>query len=141
MIPTIVVPDSLWSHWITNWKDTWELDEDPSHFFRNVALVISRSRYNDNPDVSKKEQTGVFDGNRSCPRYHSLGDSRRGRSDLEKTEPDRQSVICLTLLHKFAKFFPGYYSNRNKKNITLQHMKDRTAAAGMASNFAGAELL
>ena len=60
---------------------------------------------------------------------------------LEKAEPDQKSLICLTRLHKAAKFYPDYFCSRKNRQITLQHMVDRTAAAGVAANFAGAELL
>ena len=60
---------------------------------------------------------------------------------MEKTEVNLNSVICLTRLHKAAKFYPDYYCDRKKQQLTLQHMEEQTAAAGAAANFAGAELL
>ena len=56
-------------------------------------------------------------------------------------EVNRNSVICLTRLHKLAKFYPDYFCDNKRKQVTLQHMVDRTAAARAAANFAGAELL
>ena len=55
-LPTVVVPDNLWKRWLTDWKDTWEPDEEPRHFIRNVALVVCRSRYNDNPDPKGRDK-------------------------------------------------------------------------------------
>ena len=66
-IPTVVVPDSLWARWLHDWKDTWEPDKDPGHFVHNMALVICRSRFNDNPDIKRQGQMGIFDGECSCP--------------------------------------------------------------------------
>ena len=36
-LPTVVVPDQLWKRWLTDWRDSWEPDEDPGHFMRNMA--------------------------------------------------------------------------------------------------------
>ena len=55
---------------------------------------------------------------------------------LAKAEPDQKSVICLTRLHKAAKFYPDYFCSQKGRQITLQHMVHWTAAAGVASNFA-----
>ena len=55
-LPTVVVPDGLWARWLTDWKDTWEPDEEPGHFVRNVALVVCRSRFNDNPDIKGRDK-------------------------------------------------------------------------------------
>ena len=60
---------------------------------------------------------------------------------LQKTEENLNSVICLTRLHKAAKYYPDYFCDRKKRQLTLQHMEDRVTAAGAATNFAGAELL
>ena len=40
-----------------------------------------------------------------------------------------------------AKFYPDYYCDQKKRQLTLQHMDDREVAAGVAAIFAGAELL
>ena len=60
---------------------------------------------------------------------------------IGKTEVNQTSVVCLTRLHKAAKFYPDFYCDQKKRQITLQHTVDRTAAAGAAANFAGADLL
>ena len=60
---------------------------------------------------------------------------------LKKTEENMTSVICLTRLHKAAKYHPDYFCHRKGRQITLQHMQDRGAPAGAAVNIAGAELL
>ena len=48
-LPTVVVPDSLWGRWLTDWKDSWEPDSEPGHYVRNVALVVCRSRFKRQP--------------------------------------------------------------------------------------------
>ena len=140
-IPTVVVPDSLWAHWLHDWKDTWEPDEDPGHFVRNMALVICRSRFNDNPDIKGKDRQVYSMAIAHVPDKIGLATSEEVNVLLEKTELDLQSIICLTWLHKAAKFYPDYFCDRKKRQITLQHMDDQLAAAGVAANFAGAEFL
>ena len=140
-IPTVVVPDSLWARWLHDWKDTWELDKDPGHFVHNMALVICRSRFNDNPDIKGKDRWVYSMANAHVPHKIGLATLEEANVLLEKTEPDLQSVICLTRLHKAAKFYPDYFCDRKKRQITLQHMDDRLAAARVAANFVGAELL
>ena len=140
-IPIVVVPDSLWARWQTDWKDSWEPDEDPRHFIRNVALVVCRSWFNNNPD-SKGRDKRVY----SLAIAHvldslDLASLAETNVTLVEAEPDQKSVICLTRLHKAAKFYLDYYCSRKDRQITLQHMVDRPAAAGVAPNFAGAELL
>ena len=140
-IPTVVVPDSLWACWLHDWKDTWEPDEDPGHFVCNVALVICRSRFNDNPDIKGKDRRVYSMAIAHVPDKINLATLEEANVLLEKTELDLQSVICLTRLHKAAKFYPDYFCDQKKRQITLQHMEDRLAVAGVAANFAGAELL
>ena len=60
---------------------------------------------------------------------------------LKKTEENLNSVVCLTRLHKAAKYYPDYFCHRKGRQLTLQHMQDRRSAAGAAANFAGGELL
>ena len=140
-IPTVVVPDSLWARWLHDWKDTWETDKDLGHFVRNVALVICRSRFNDNPDIKGKDRWVYSMAIAHVPDRIGLATLEEANVPLEKTEPDLQSVICLTRLHKATKFYPDYFCDRKKRQITLQHMDDRLVVAGVAANFAGAELL
>ena len=140
-IPTVVVPDSLWARWQTDWKDSWEPDEDPGHFIRNIALVVCRSRFNDNPDSKGKDKRVYSLAIAHVPDNLDLASLAETNVTLARAEPDQKSVICLTRLHKAAKFYPDYYCSRKDRQITLQHMVDRSAAAGVASNFAGAELL
>ena len=95
-VPTVVIPDSLWARWLTDWKDTWEPDKDPRHFIRNMALVVCRSRFNNNLDIKGKDKR-VY----SMPVTHvldkiNLATLEEANELLEKTEPDLQSVICLT---------------------------------------------
>ena len=138
-IRTVVVPDSLWARWQTDWKDSWELDEVPGHFICNVALVVCRSRFNDNSD-SKGRDKRVYSF-AHVPDSLDLASLAETNVTLAKAEPDQKSVICLTRLHKATKFYPDYFCSRKNRQITLQHMMDRPAAASVASNFAGAELL
>ena len=140
-IPTVVVPDSLWARWQTDWKDSWEPDEVPGHFVRNVALVVCRSRFNDNPDSKGKNKRVYLLAIAHVPDNLDLASLEETNTTLAKAEPDQKSVICLTPLHKAAKFYPDYFCSQKDRQITLQHMVDRSAAAGVASNFAGAELL
>ena len=122
IIPTVVVPYSLWARWLTDWKDTWELDEDPRHFVCNVALVVCRSRFNDNPDTKGKDKWVYSMGVTHVPDNINLATLEEANETFAKTEPELQSVICLTRLHKAAKFYPDYYCDWKKKQITLQHM-------------------
>ena len=140
-LPTVVVLDSLWACWQMDWMDTWEPDEDPGHFIRNVALVVCRSRFNDNPDTKGRNKRVYSLAVAHVPDSIALASLTETNVTLKKCEPDQQSVICLTRLHKAAKFYPDYFCSRKKRQITLQHMEHRTAAAGVAANFAGAELL
>ena len=140
-IPTVVVPDNLWAHWQMDWKDSWELDEDPGHFICNIALVVCRSRFNDNPDSKGKDKRVYSLAVAHVPDNIALASLAETNVTLMKCEPDQQSVICLTHLHKAAKFYPNYFCSRKKRQITLQHMEHRIAAAGVAANFVGAELL
>ena len=140
-IPTVMVLDSLWACWLHDWKDTWEPDKDPIHFVRNVALVICRSRFNNNADIKGRDRRVYSMAIAHVPDKIGLATLEEANVLLEKTEPDLQSVICLTRLHKAAKFYPDYFCDWKKRQITLQHMDDRLAVAGVAANFAGAELL
>ena len=140
-IPTVVVLDSLWARWQTDWKDSWEPDEDPGHFIRNVALVVCRSWFNNNPDSKGKDKQVYSLAIAHVLDNIALASLAETNVTLMKCEPDQQSVICLTHLHKAAKFYPDYFCSRKKRQITLQHMEHQTAAAGVAANFAGAELL
>ena len=140
-IPTVVILDSLWARWVTDWKDTWEPDKDPRHFIRNVALVICRSRYNNNPDIKRKDKRVYLMAIAHIPDNINPATLEEANETFQKTEPDLQSVICLTRLHKAAKFYPDYYCDRKKRQITLQHMETQVVAAGVAANFAGAKLL
>ena len=139
-IPTVVVPDCLWARWQTDWKDSWEPDDDPGHFIHNVALVVCRSQFNDNPDSKGKDKRVYSLAVAHVPDNLDLASLAETNVALAKAEPDQKSVICLTRLHKAAKFYPDYFCSRKNKQITLQHMVDRTAVAGVAANFAGAEL-
>ena len=140
-LPTVVVPDSLWGRWLSDWKDTWEPDEEPGHFVRNVALAVCRSRFNNNPDPQGRDKWVYLLAIAHVPDVIDLATFAEANALIDKTEVNKTSVICLTRLHKAAKFYPDYYFDRKKRQITLQHMKDRTAAAGAAANFAGADLL
>ena len=140
-LPTVVVPDSLWGHWLTDWKDTWEPDEEPGHYVRNVALVVCRSRFNDNPDPQGRDKRVYSLAIAHVPDVIDLATLAEANVLIDKTGVNQTSVICLTPLHKAAKFYPDYYCDRKRRQITLQHMEDRIAAAGAAANFAGADLL
>ena len=140
-LPTVVVPDSLWDRWLMDWKDTWEPDEDPGHFIRNVALVVCRSRFNDNPDIKGRNKRVYSLAIAQVPDVIKLATLTEANVLMEQTEVNLNSVICLTRLHKAAKFYPDYFCNWKKRQITLQHMEEWTAAAGAAANFAGAKLL
>ena len=140
-IPTVVVLDSLWAHWLHDWKDTWEPNKDPGHFVRNMALVICRSRFNDNLDIKGKDRWVYLMTIAHVPDKIGLATLEEANVLLEKTEPDLQSVICLTRLHKAAKFYPDYFCDQKKRQITLQHMDNWLVAARVAANFVGAELL
>ena len=140
-LPTVVVPDSLWGRWLTDWKDTWEPDEEPGYFVRNVALVVGRSRFNDNPDPQGRNKRVYSLAIAHVPDVINLATLAEANTLIDQTEVNQTSVICLTQLHKAAKFYPDYYCDRKKRQITLQHMEDRTAAAGVAVNFVGADLL
>ena len=137
----IVVLDTLWVRWQTDWKDSWEPDEVPGHFVRNVALVVCRSRFNDNPDRKERDKRVYSLAIAHIPDSFDLASLEETNTTLTKAEPDQKSVICLTRLHKAAKFYPDHFCSWRNRQITLQHMVDRSAAAGVASNFAGAELL
>ena len=140
-IPTVVIPDSLWARWQTDWRDTWEPDEEPGHFIRNVALVVCRSWFNDNPDSKGKDKWVYSLAIAHVPDHLDLASLEETNTTLVGAKPDQKSVICLTRLHKAAKFYPDYFCSRRNRQLTLQHMVDRPAAAGVASNFTGAELL
>ena len=137
----VVVPDSLWACWQTDWKDSWEPDDVPGHFVRNVALVVCRSLFNDNPDRKGRDKWVYLLAITHIPDSLDLASLEESNTTLTKAEPDQKSVICLTRLHKAAKFYPDYFCSWRNRQITLQHMVDRSAAAGVASNFTGAELL
>ena len=137
-LPTVVVPDSLWARWLTDWMDTWELDEEPGHFVHNMALIVCRSRFNDNPDPKGRNKWVYSLAVAHVPDVIKLAEAK---VLLDETEVNLNSVICLTRLHKAEQFYPDYYCDRKKRQLTLQHMEVRTAAAGAATNFAGAELL
>ena len=121
-LPTVVVPDSLWKRWLSDWKDTWEPDEEPGHFVPNVALVVCRSRFNDNPDAKGRDKRVYSLAIAHVPDVIELATLSETNVLLEKTEVNRNSVICLTRLHKLAKFYPDYFCNRKKRQVTLQHM-------------------
>ena len=140
-LPTVVVPDSLWGRWLTDWKDTWEPDEEPRHFVHNVALAVCRSQFNDNPDPQGRDKRVYSLAIAHIPDAIDLATLAEANALIDKTEVNQNSVICLTRLHKAAKFYPDYYCDRKKRQLTLQHMEDRIAAASAAANFAGAELL
>ena len=108
-LPTVVVPDSLWGHWLTDWKDTWEPDEEPMHFVRNVALVVCRSRFNNNPDPKGRDKRVYSLAIPHVPDVIELATLAEANVLMEKTEVNLNSVICLTRLHKAAKFYPDYY--------------------------------
>ena len=95
-IPTIVVPDSLWAHWQTDWKDSWEPDDNPGHFIHNVALVVCRSRFNDNPDSKGKDKRVYSLAIAHVPDSLDLASLAETNVTLAKAEPDQKSVICLT---------------------------------------------
>ena len=137
----VVVPDGLWGRWLTNWKDTWEPDEEPGHFVRNVALAVCRSRFNDNTDPQGRDKWVYSLAIVHIPDVIDLATLAEANALIDKTEVNQNSVICLTRLHKVAKFYPDYYCDRKKRQLTLQHTEDQIAAAGASANFAGAELL
>ena len=56
VLPTVVVPDHLWGRWLDDWTDSWEPDEEPGHYVRNVALVVCRSRFNHNLDTAGRDK-------------------------------------------------------------------------------------
>ena len=137
----MVVPDSLWGRWLTDWKDTWEPDEEPGHFVRNVALAVCWSRFKDNPDPTGRDKRVYSLVIAHVPDLIDLATLAEANALLNKTEVNQTSVICLTWLHKAAKLYPDYYCDRKKRQLTLQHMENRIAAAGAAVKFAGADLL
>ena len=140
-LPTVVVPDQLWKRWLTDWRDSWEPDEDPRHFVRNMALVVCRSRFNDNPDKKGRDKRVNSLAIALVPDWIRLSTFSQAEELLQKTEENLTSVICLTRLHKAAKYHPDYFCHRKGRQITLQHMQDRGASAGAAVNIAGAEFL
>ena len=140
-LPTVVVPDHLWECWLGDWRDSWEPDEEPGHYVRNVALVVCRSHFNDNPDPKGRDKRVNSLAIAHVPDTIQLSTFAEAYALLKKTEVNLNSVICLTRLHKAAKYYPDYFCNRKGRQLTLQHMQDRTSAAGAAANFAGGELL
>ena len=140
-LPTVVVPDQLWKRWLTDWRDSWEPDEEPGHFIRNMALVVCRSRFNDNPDKKGRDMRVNSLAVAHVPDWLRLSTFSEADKLLKTTEENMTSVICLTRLHKAAKYHPDYFCHRKGRQITLQHMQDRGASAGAAVNIAGAELL
>ena len=138
---TVVVPDHLWGRWLSDWKDSWEPDEEPGHYVRNIALVVCRSRFNDNPDPKGRDKRVNSLAIAHVPDAIQLSTFAEADALLKKTEVNLNSVICLTRLHKAAKYYPDYFCDRKGRQLTLQHMQDRTSAASAATNFAGAELL
>ena len=141
VLPTVVVPDELWKRWLTDWRDSWEPDADPEHFVRNMALVVCRSRFNDNPDKKCRDVRVNSLAIAHVPDWIRLSTFSEADKLLKKTEENQASVICLTRLHKAAKYHPDYFCHRKGRQLTLQHLQDRRAAAGNAVNIAGAELL
>ena len=140
-LSTVVVPDYLWERWLGDWRDSWEPDEEPGHFVRNVALVVCRSRFNDNPDTKGRDKRVNSLAIAHVPDMIQLSTFAEAEALLKKTEENLNSVICLTRLHKAAKYHPDYFCYRKGRQLTLQHMQDRASAAGAAANFAGGELL
>ena len=140
-LPTVVVPDYLWERWVGDWRDSWEPDEEPGHYERNVALVVCRSRFNDNPDTKGRDKRVNSLAIAHVPDTIQLSTFAEADALLKKTEENLNSVICLTRLHKAAKYYPDYFCNRKGRQLTLQHMQDRGSAGGAAANFAGGELL
>ena len=112
VIQTVVVPDSLWERWLGDWKDSWEPDEDPGHFVPNVALVVCRSRFNDNPDPAGRDKRVNSLAIAHVPDAIPLSTFAEANAVLKKTEINQPSVMCLTRLHKAAKYYPDYYCNR-----------------------------
>ena len=140
-LPTVVVPDYLWERWLSDWRDSWEPDEQPDHYARNVALVICWSRFNDNPDTHGRDKRVNSLAIAHVPDTIQLSTFAEADALLKKMEENLSSVICLTRLHKAAKYYPDYYCNCKGRQLTLQHMQDWESAAGAAANFVGAELL
>ena len=140
-ISTVVVPDDLWGRWMSDWQDTWEPDEDPGHFHCNVALVVCRSRFRDNKDKKGRDKRVYSMAVAHIPDTIKPATLHATKVMFQKTKPDRRDMVVLTRLHKMAKFYPDCYFDRRDKHITLQHIEDRSAAGGVAHNFAGAELL
>ena len=140
-LSTVVIPDHLWGRWLGDWRDSWEPDEQPGHFIRNVALVVCRSRFNDNPDTKGRDKRVNSLAIAHVPDSIRLSTFAEADALLKKTEVNLNSVICLTWLHKAAKYYPDYFCHRKGRQLTLQHMQDRLSAAGAAANFAGGELL
>ena len=140
-LPTVVVPDHLWQRWLTDWRDSWEPDEDPKHFIPNVALVVCQSRFNDNPDTKGRDKRVNSLAIAHVPDSIQLSTFAQAEALLKKTEVNQNSVICLTRLHKAAKYHPDHYCRRRGRQLTLQHLQVRDSAAGAAANFAGGELL
>ena len=141
VLPTVVVPDHLSERWLGDWRDSWELDEEPGHFVRNVALVVCRSRFNDNPDTVGRDKWVNSLAIAHVPDTIQLSTFAEADALLKETEVNLTSVICLTRLHKAAKYYPDHFCHRKGRQLTLQHMQDRGSAAGAAVNFAGGELL
>ena len=140
-LQTVVVPDYLWGRWVTDWKDSWEPDGEPENFVRNVALVVCRSRFNDNPDTKGRDKRVNSLAIAHVPDSIQLSTFDEAVALLKKTESNQNSVICLTRLHKAAKYHPDYFCHRKGRQLTLQHMTARGSPAGAAANFAGGELL
>ena len=128
-LPTVVVPDSLWNHWLSDWKDSCQPDTEPGHFVWNVALVVCRSRFNDNPDSRGRDKWVYLLAIAHVPDVIDLATLSEANALLETTEKNQTSVVCLTRLHKAAKYYPDFYGDRKKRQITLQHMIEWTAAA------------
>ena len=141
VLQTVVVPDHLWERWLGDWRDSWEPDEDPGHFVRNVALVVCRSRFNDNPDPAGRDKRVNSLAIAHVPDTIQLSTFAEADALLKKTEVNLPSVICLTRLHKAAKYYPDYFCHRKGRQLTLQHTQVRVSPAGAAVNFAGGELL
>ena len=106
-----------------------------------MALVVCRSRFNDNPDKKGRDKRVNSLAVAHVPDTIRLSTFAEADELLKKTEENQSSVICLTRLHKAAKYHPDYFCHRKGRQLTLQHMQDRGSAAGAAANFAGAELL
>ena len=103
--------------------------------------MVFRSRFNDNPDTKGRDKRVNSLAIAHVPDSIRLSTFAEADALLKKTEENLNSVICLTRLHKAAKYHPDYFCHRKGRQLTLQHMQDRESAAGVAANFAGGELL